>query len=120
VGLTLFAIAIVAYTPSASAFVALLAPNELRGIYLSLNSLCWALGYAIGPPLGGMAIDAGASFAINYWLLLAGSSLGMIGVLYLLGRLFWRSQQRQPPTITPTTTPKSDPNSPNSPDRVVK
>ena len=94
VGLTIFAIAIVAYTPSASAFVALMAPNELRGIYLSLNSLCWALGYAIGPPLGGMAIDAGATFAIHYWLLLAMSSFVMIAALYVLGRLFMRSKQR--------------------------
>jgi MFS family permease len=70
-----------------------MAPNELRGIYLSLNSLCWALGYAIGPPLGGMAIDAGETFAIHYWLLLAMSSFVMIAALYVLGRLFMRSKQ---------------------------
>lgn len=119
-GLTLFAIAIVAYTPSASAFVALLAPNELRGIYLSLNSLCWAVGYTIGPPLGGMAIDAGANFAINYWLILAGSSLVMLTVLYLLGRLVWRSQQRQQPLTPATPATQSNPNSSNSPDHVAK
>ncbi len=120
VGLTLFAIAIVSYTPSASAFVALLAPNELRGIYLSLNSLCWALGYAIGPPLGGMAIDAGASFAINYWLLLAVSSLGMIVALYLLGRLYLRSQQRRHSRNVDAPSLQSASNPANPSDRVVK
>lgn len=120
VGLTIFAIAIVAYTPSASAFVALMAPNELRGIYLSLNSLCWALGYAIGPPLGGMAIDAGANFAINYWLLLAISSLGVVAALLGLGRVYGRSQRSQQATVISTNSDNPTPKSGNPSDRVVK
>ena len=70
-GLGLFALAIVAYTPTASALIADLAPSSLRGVYTSINSLCWAVGYAIGPPLGGWALDRSTQFAHNFWLGLA-------------------------------------------------
>ena len=70
-GLGLFAIAIVAYTPTASALIADLAPSSLRGVYTSINSLCWAVGYAIGPPLGGWALDRSPQFVHNFWLGLA-------------------------------------------------
>ncbi len=70
-GLGLFALAIVAYTPTASALIADLAPASLRGIYTSINSLCWAAGGAIGPPLGGWALDRSPQFAHNFWLGLA-------------------------------------------------
>lgn len=70
-GLGLFALAIVSYTPSASALIADLAPPSLRGVYTSINSLCWAAGYAIGPPLGGWALDRSVRFAHYFWLGLA-------------------------------------------------
>jgi MFS family permease len=70
-GLGLFALAIVCYTPTASALIADLAPPSLRGVYTSINSLCWAAGYAIGPPLGGWALDRSLQFAHNFWLGLA-------------------------------------------------
>jgi MFS family permease len=70
-GLGLFALAIVAYTPTASALIADLAPSSLRGVYTSINSLCWAVGYAIGPPLGGWALDLSLEFAHSFWLGLA-------------------------------------------------
>jgi MFS family permease len=70
-GLGLFAVAIVAYTPTASALIADFAPPSLRGVYTSINSLCWAAGYAIGPPLGGWALDRSPQFAHNFWLGLA-------------------------------------------------
>ena len=70
-GLGLFALAIVAYTPTASALIADFAPSSLRGVYTSINSLCWAAGYAIGPPLGGWALDRSPEFAHNFWLGLA-------------------------------------------------
>ncbi|WP_310427516.1 MFS transporter [Chamaesiphon sp. VAR_48_metabat_135_sub] len=70
-GLGLFALAIVAYTPTASALIADLAPSSLRGVYTSINSLCWAVGYAIGPPLGGWALDRSPQFAHNFWMGLA-------------------------------------------------
>ncbi|MGD1903462.1 MAG: MFS transporter [Geitlerinemataceae cyanobacterium] len=107
VALAIFALAIVSYTPSASAFVALMAPDELRGIYLSLNSLCWAMGYAIGPPLGGMAIDAGGRTAIGFWLLMAVSSVGLMLALYLLGRWFARSGRGKKQTQAAIVAPEA-------------
>jgi MFS family permease len=70
-GLGLFALAIVSYTPTASALIADLAPPSLRAVYTSINSLCWAAGYAIGPPLGGWALDRSLQFAHDFWLGLA-------------------------------------------------
>ncbi|UWU48278.1 Major Facilitator Superfamily protein [Limnospira platensis C1] len=51
-GLGILAIATVTYSPAASSLAANLAPDSLRGIYLAINSQCWAIGYLIGPPLG--------------------------------------------------------------------
>lgn len=48
-GLGLLAIATVSYLPLASALVTDLAPEPVRGVYLSVNSLCQAVGYFIGP-----------------------------------------------------------------------
>ena len=86
-GLGLFALAIVAYTPTASALIADLAPSSLRGVYTSINSLCWAVGYAIGPPLGGWALDRSPAFAHNYWLGLAATVPIVWAILWWLERL---------------------------------
>lgn len=86
----IFAIATVSYTPSAAAFVADIAPASLRGVYLSINSLCWAIGYAIGPPLGGWAMDQNAVLANNFWLVLAVSVTVLIAVLQYLNSIFSR------------------------------
>jgi MFS family permease len=80
------AMATVAYTPSASALVADLAPANLRGVYLSVNSLCWAMGYAIGPPLGGWAMDGSQGLANGFWLGLAASVTVAIGILGVLDK----------------------------------
>jgi MFS family permease len=77
------AIAMIIYTPIASALVVALAPESLRGIYLSLNSQCWAIGYLIGPALGGIAMDQPPKFAHGYWLVLVGSL--PVGFLILQG-----------------------------------
>jgi MFS family permease len=85
--LGLLAIATVAYTPSASAFVVDLAPESLRGVYLALNSQCWAVGYLIGPPLGGWALDRSPVIARNFWLLLAlSTSIGVV-ILQIIERM---------------------------------
>ncbi|MEA5596446.1 MFS transporter [Rivularia sp. UHCC 0363] len=85
--LFLFALAIVSYTPSAAAFVSDIAPADKRGIYFSINSLCWAIGYFIGPPLGGWALDQ-SQFAINtFWLSLSVSVFFAIAILRYLYRL---------------------------------
>ncbi|HBL61605.1 MAG TPA: MFS transporter [Cyanobacteria bacterium UBA8803] len=82
--LALLAIATITYTPSASALVVDLAPESLRGVYLSLNSQCWAIGYLIGPPLGGWALDRSEAIAHEFWLAVAATtSLGMIILQYL-------------------------------------
>ncbi len=75
------AIATVSYTPSASGIIVELAPTSLRGIYFALNSQCWAIGYLIGPPLGGWVLDKSATYAHNFWLLSSVSIV--IGILIL-------------------------------------
>lgn len=80
------AIATVSYTPAASSLVAELAPESLRGVYLSINSLCWAIGYLIGPPLGGLALDQVPRIATGYWLALALSVSGAVAILQILQR----------------------------------
>ncbi|MBP0002055.1 MAG: MFS transporter [Cyanobacteria bacterium SID2] len=80
IALGVMAVATVSYTPSASTLVAELAPDTLRGVYLSINALCWAVGYAIGPPLGGLALDRDKAFADGFWLVLA-ASVGLLVVI---------------------------------------
>jgi MFS family permease len=90
--LGILAIATVAYTPSASAFVVDLSPPSLRGVYLSINSQCWAIGYLIGPPLGGWALDRSQLFARNFWLASAISIVLGIAILKYLDRLLKKSR----------------------------
>ncbi len=84
-------LAIVAYTPTASALIADLAPSSLRGVYTSINSLCWAAGYAIGPPLGGWALDRSPQFAHNFWLGLAATVPLVWAILWWLEGLVGNS-----------------------------
>ncbi|MEM8641974.1 MAG: MFS transporter [Cyanobacteria bacterium P01_G01_bin.54] len=83
---SLLALAVITYTPSASALVVELAPEELRGIYLSLNSQCWAVGYFIGPLVGGWAMDQPAAIAHGLWPVGAGLTLLGFGWLGFLAR----------------------------------
>ena len=73
VSVLLGAIAMVTYNPAASALVVDLAPNSLLGIYFAINSQCWAIGYLIGPTLGGWVLDQGEFYAHNFWLFLTAS-----------------------------------------------
>ncbi|MCS6812317.1 MAG: MFS transporter [Cyanobacteria bacterium] len=84
--LAVLGMAIVLYTPAASAYVVELAPDGLRGVYLSLNSLCWAIGFLIGPPLGGLAMDQPSPWADYFWLALATTTIPVILVLHWLDR----------------------------------
>jgi MFS family permease len=86
--LGVMALGMVAYTPISSALVVALAPDALRGVYLSVNSMCWAFGYLIAPPLGGWALDQGAEFAQNFWAMMALSVLPVLGILAWLDRRF--------------------------------
>ncbi len=66
--LAVLSLALVSYNPSASALVADLAPDHLRGVYLSVNSLCWAVGFALGPVIGGVALDLPPPWRGGLWL----------------------------------------------------
>jgi MFS family permease len=87
IGLGVFSVALVSYTPAASALVADLAPSSLRGVYLSINSQCWAIGYFLGPLLGGLALDQPRPVADLFWLMLAISVGLAVVILQYLGRL---------------------------------
>jgi MFS family permease len=80
----LFALGNAVYNPVASALVVGLATAETRGVYLSANSLCWALGLCIGPVLGLAALDHSLALANALWLALAASCLVAILILVLL------------------------------------
>jgi MFS family permease len=85
--LGVLAIALVTYLPSASSYVADLAPESLRGVYLSLNSQCWAIGYFIGPPIGGWALDQSDYITNGFWLAAAASTIIGILILRYLNRI---------------------------------
>lgn len=91
--LSVLAIATVVYMPVASALVVDLAPESLRGVYLSINSQCWAVGYFIGPPLGGWALDQSPAIADRFWLILALSVALAIWILRVFDRILKKSSQ---------------------------
>ncbi|NJK62123.1 MAG: MFS transporter [Synechococcaceae cyanobacterium SM2_3_1] len=68
VALGVLSLAVVMYNPSASALVADLAPPHLRGVYLSVNALCWAAGFGFGPVISGYVLDLPAPQAHFLWL----------------------------------------------------
>jgi MFS family permease len=94
--LGVLAIATVAYTPSASALVVDLAPESLRGVYLSINSQCWAIGYFIGPPLGGWVLDQSQATAHSFWLAAAVSIVVGILILQYLDRILNQEVRHNP------------------------
>lgn len=88
--LAVMAIATVSYMPAASALVINLAPQSLRGVYLSVNSLCWAVGYFIGPTIGGWAMDQPQALVHRFWIgvaLSVGIAVGILGYLDRSDRL---------------------------------
>ena len=90
--LGIMSLAMISYTPSASAFIADIAPESLRGVYLAINSQCWAIGYFIGPSLGGFALDQSANFVMSYWLACAISIIFGIAILSYLKQLTIKEQ----------------------------
>lgn len=89
--LSIFSLATVSYTPSASSLITDLSPEEQRGVYFSINSLCWAAGYFIGPPLGGWALDRSPLVADSFWLGLSFSVAIAVAILQYLKRLLPRN-----------------------------
>ncbi|MBC7972542.1 MAG: MFS transporter [Verrucomicrobia bacterium] len=98
--LGVLALATVAYMPSASSITVELAPESLRGVYLAVNSQCWAIGSFIGPPLGGWALDQSASVAHGLWIGLA-LSVGI--AMLILQRLDRMMKQKSPQDFIRTT-----------------
>ena len=58
VSMVLISLGIVLLIPIASTVVSRLAPVELRGRYMGAWTLVYMAGYALGPLLGGWALDA--------------------------------------------------------------
>ncbi|MEY2857539.1 MAG: hypothetical protein RLZZ74_1851 [Cyanobacteriota bacterium] len=84
--LSVMSLGMVTYTPVASSFVAELAPESLRGVYFAINSQCWAIGYLIGPTVGGWALDH-PQWTNYFWLSCAASIILGIGILQYLKQL---------------------------------
>lgn len=72
--------------PTGMALAARLAPAEMRGRYLGLFSLSWAIAGGLGPVLGGVLSDRIAPAATWYGGLAAGV-MGAAGYVLLSGRL---------------------------------
>jgi MFS family permease len=87
-----FAIATIIYKPTSSAWISQLSPPSLRGVYTAIAYQCWAIGYVIGPIIGGWAIDQTPAVAGNTWLIIALSTLSGFVVLQVL------NQQNSPST----------------------
>ncbi|MCC5643863.1 MFS transporter [Nostoc sp. CHAB 5824] len=85
--LGIFAVAIVSYTPSAASLVTELAPENQRGVYFSINALCWAVGSFIGHPLGGWALDQPQIITNSYWLCFILSVAIAVAILQYLNRI---------------------------------
>ncbi|MEM7773722.1 MAG: MFS transporter [Cyanobacteria bacterium P01_A01_bin.37] len=83
---SVIAIAEVLYAPSATAIVSDIAPQHLRGIYFSLESECWAIGFLIGPALGGWALDHPVNGSYVW--------LGLVLVSSIAGVLLMRLKRR--------------------------
>ncbi|NEP14744.1 MAG: MFS transporter [Symploca sp. SIO2C1] len=79
---SLIAIAEILYAPATSSLVGEMAPIHLRGIYFALESECWAVGFLIGPALGGWALDHPHTVGTNFWLILI-LSAGVAGVMLM-------------------------------------
>ena len=94
VALSILSLGMVIYAPSGAAFVIDIAPPPLRGTYSAINSMCWAVGYGMGPSLGGMALDASPAIARQYWIYLVLSGGVCLLVLTEMRRRVQRRWQR--------------------------
>lgn len=86
--LGVFAVAIVSYTPSAASLVTELAPEDKRGVYFSINAVCWGIGYFIGHPLGGWALDQPRIITDSFWLGFSLSVAIVVVILQYLNRIW--------------------------------
>lgn len=66
--------------PTATTYVANLAPADMRGRYMSVFTFSWGVGSGIGPVVGGVLNDKIGPQAIWY----GGGIIGMLGALWFL------------------------------------
>src|SRR4030042_3781644 len=66
--------------PTASAYVAGLAPTDMRGRYMSIAGLSWSVAAGIAPLMGGYLNDNVSPVATWY----GGIAIGIIGILDFL------------------------------------
>jgi MFS family permease len=92
--LGVFAVAVVSYTPSAASLVTELAPENQRGLYFSINALCWAVGSFIGHPLGGWALDQPRIITDRFWLGFSFSVAIAVVILQYLNRILADSSSK--------------------------
>jgi MFS family permease len=93
VALAIFGIGECFHGPAHQALVAEIAPDQLRGRYMSAHSLSWGLAGAVGPAAGGFILAA-APFAL--WPLAAGVCVGATAASLALERLVPRALRRIP------------------------
>jgi MFS family permease len=79
--------------PTASSYVAMLAPPDMRGRYMSIAGLTWPTAAGIASPLGGFLSDNVAPVATWY----GGFLIGLLGILW-----FFILSKRQP-VVQPCT-----------------
>lgn len=82
--------------PTATAVTADLAPQAMRGRYMSVLGLTWSLGFGLGPVLGGIISDQLAPRAL--WPLMGSAALA--GALIYLVMTRW-VPARAPSPVTP-------------------
>ncbi len=89
-----FALAIAIWTvgemvhvPVAQAYVADVAPEDMRGRYMGASGLTWGVGWSLGPLLAGLMMDLGDARYVWYGCLIVGLAAAM--AFLWLGR--WQS-----------------------------
>jgi MFS family permease len=87
--LIFFSFALSTYVPSATSLMGDLAPESQRGLYFSLDSQCWAVGYLLGPSIGGWALDQSGEFAHSFWLVLGVTFVLGMATLFVLERIIY-------------------------------
>lgn len=105
----LVAVAEVIYLPCSSSLVGDMAPASIRGVYFSLASQCWAIGFFIGPAMGGWALDHPTELGTRYWLFVA-MSIAFCGAILLYLRQKMKDHQTAvacPLPLTQEPTPVS-------------
>ncbi|MEL7510444.1 MAG: MFS transporter [Cyanobacteria bacterium J06554_1] len=84
IAFSLIALAEILYSPAGISLIGEMSPENLRGIYFSLESQCWSIGFTIGPAIGGWALDHPETVGMNLWLYLITGGLVASVILIVL------------------------------------